>query len=198
VPTIGDAEPIYVNAQYLGTKYDAGLAWDAYLATDPRRGDDWRAVYDQARLTPDQQRLVEGFTREMKMLFVSGIWCGDCVQQGPLLQRIADANHRLSVRYVDRDEQIDLSRQIMINAGLRVPVVIFMAEDFEPVSVFGDRTLARYRALASDRLGGACPLPGAPVADDELRATLQDWLDEVERVHLILRLSGRLRTKHGD
>ena len=41
-------------------------------------------------------------------------------------------------------------------------------------------------------------MPGAPVPDDELQATLQDWLDEVERVHLILRLSGRLRRKHGD
>jgi len=27
---------------------------------------------------------------------------------------------------------------------------------------------------------------------------MQDWLDEVERVHLLLRLSGRLRQKHGD
>jgi hypothetical protein len=79
-----------------------------------------------------------------------------------------------------------------------VPVVIFMAEDYHPVSVYGDRTLTRYRALAARRLGAACPLPGAPPADDELAATLQDWLDEFERIELLLRLSSRLRQKHGD
>jgi hypothetical protein len=79
-----------------------------------------------------------------------------------------------------------------------VPVALFLAEDCELVAVFGDRTLARYRALAARQLGPTCPLPGAPVSDDELAATLQDWLNEFERVQLLLRLSGRLRQKHDD
>ena len=187
-----------MNAQYLKTKFDAALDWEAYLATDPEKADNWHKVYEQARLTPEQLRLVEGFTRELRMLFVSGIWCGDCVQQGPLVRRIAEASPCIEMRFVDRDEHLDLTEQIKINAGLRVPAVIFMAEDFEPVSFFGDRTLSRYRALALKGLGGACPLPGAPVPEDELQAALQDWLDEVERVYLILRLSARLRKKHGD
>jgi len=33
---------------------------------------------------------------------------------------------------------------------------------------------------------------------DELNATLQDWLNEFERVQLLLRLSTRLRQIHGD
>jgi hypothetical protein len=48
------------------------------------------------------------------------------------------------------------------------------------------------------KLGPACPLPGAPLPDDELAATLQDWLNEFERIELLLRLSPRLRRKHGD
>ena len=77
-------------------------------------------------------------------------------------------------------------------------MVVFMAEDYEPVSIFGDRTLSRYRAMAAKQLGGACPLPGAAVPSDELDATLQDWLDEFERIQLMLRTSSRLRAKHGD
>ncbi len=79
-----------------------------------------------------------------------------------------------------------------------MPALLFMAEDYEPVSIQGDRTLSRYRAVAAKQLGAACPLPGAPVPAQELAATLQDWLDEFERVHLLLRLSGRLREAHGD
>jgi Cu/Ag efflux pump CusA len=54
----------------------------------------------------------------------------------------------------------------------------FVNEDFEFLSLLGDRTLSRYRAIAARALGASCPLPGARVADDELAATLQDWLDE--------------------
>jgi hypothetical protein len=116
-----------------------------------------------------------------------------------MLWRIAHANARaIELKFIDRDEHIDLSERIKINTGLRVPTVIFMAEDYEPVSIFGDRTLTRYRAIAGKQLGDACPLPGAPIPQDELNATLQEWLDEVERVHLLLRLSSRLREKHGD
>ena len=79
-----------------------------------------------------------------------------------------------------------------------MPEHVIMAEDYEPVSVAGDRSLTRYRAMAAKQLAAACPLPGAPVPDEELQATLQDWLDEFERVQLLLRLSGRLRQLHGD
>ena len=187
-----------MNAAYLKSKHDAGLDYEAYLATDPKKAANWKTVHDQIRLTDEQRRLVEGFVRTMPVLCVSGIWCGDCVQQGPLIEHIAEASPGIDLKWIDRDEHLDLAEQIKINAGLRVPVVIFMAKDYEPVSIMGDRSLTRYRSLAARQLGAACPLPGAPVANEELQDTLRDWLDEFERVHLLLRLSGRLREAHGD
>jgi hypothetical protein len=149
-------------------------------------------------LTGDQKKLVGAFTRKINIIGLSGVWCGDCVQQCPLIQRIADANKVIDLRWVDRDEHDDLQRKLMINAGRRVPVLVFCAEDFELVNWYGDRTLRRYRAIAQRQLGPSCPLPGAPVDANELSQTLQDWLDEFERVHLLLRLSARLRQIHND
>ncbi|TVQ51795.1 MAG: thiol reductase thioredoxin [Phycisphaerales bacterium] len=190
--------PMTLNAQFLKSKFEAGLTYPEYLKTDPSKAESWQKIFDQIKLTPEQTKLIGGFVREMPVVVSTGIWCGDCVQQLPLLQKIAEANPVIKVRYLDRDQHSDLAEQIKICGGMRVPVAIFLAEDFEPVSIFGDRTLTRYRALASKQLGASCPLPGAPVPQDELNATLQDWLDEVERVQLLLRLSGRLREKHGD
>lgn len=195
-PTSGRLAP---DAAFLRAVWDRSLDWEGYLATDPDKAGPWRELHERIDLDDEQRRLVAGFTRELKVLVVSGIWCGDCVQQGPLLERIAEANpDRVVLRWVDRDAEPELAAMIRINAGARVPVALFMAEDFEPVSVHGDRSLTRYRALAAKQLGPSCPLPGAPIPDDELRGTLQDWLDEFERVHLLLRLSGRLRQIHGD
>jgi hypothetical protein len=156
-------------------------------------------VYNAANLTREQLGVTAGFSRQMKVLIVSGIWCGDCVQQCPLLQKITEARADLiELRLIDRDLHRDLTEQVHINAGDRVPVALFLAEDFELCSIEGDRTLSRYRALARTQLGASCPIGIAPPPADELAATLGDWLDEFERIQLMLRLSARLRKKHGD
>jgi hypothetical protein len=189
-----------MNTAFLKGKFNAALPYDRYVATGtPEQRRRWQQVYDAARLTAEQQLLVGGFVRKMNVLGVSGIWCGDCVQQCPLLQRIAEANAScLDLRFVDRDEHRDLSEQVRINGGDRVPVVLFLAEDFEFCAAYGDRTVHRYRALAARQLGPACPTGIVPPGAEELAATLQDWLGECERIQLMLRLSARLRQKHGD
>lgn len=189
-----------MDAQWLQSKHEAGLTYDAYARSGtPAQFANWQAVHHAAKLTADQQTLIAGFTRKINVIVLSGIWCGDCVQQVPLIDRIAAANSKLvDVRYLDRDQHLDLQAKVKINGGNRVPVLLFCAEDYELVSWYGDRTLTRYRAVAARQLGPSCPLPGAPIDQDELAATLQDWVDQFERVHLLLRLSARLRQKHGD
>ncbi len=189
-----------MKSSYLAEKFAAAAPYEAYVTTgteeQKRR---WSQVYTAAALTDGQRALVGGFTREMKVLIISGIWCGDCVQQCPLLQRIAEANPaKIALRLVDRDQHRDLIEPLRINAGDRVPVALFLAEDFELCFAFGDRTLSRYRALAVKQLGASCPIGIAPPDQDELKLTMQDWANEFERAQLMLRLSGRLRQKHGD
>lgn len=191
--------PHALDAAFLKRKHNAGLSFDDYVATaKPEKQQAWRDVYDSVSLTQPQKDLLASFTRDMKILVSSGVWCGDCVQQCPLLARIAEASDRIDLRFVDRDEHADLAQRIMICQGLRVPTVIFMAEDYEFIGLMGDRSLTRYRAMAAQQLGANCPLPGAPIPTEQLRATMLDWLNETERMQLLLRLSPRLRQKHGD
>ena len=189
-----------MDRTYLQQKHEAGLGYDDYVATGkPDKQSAWRAIYEQVKLTDDQKKLVGDFCREINVIAVSGTWCGDCVRQGPMLQRIAESsNGKVNLTWLDRDEHLDLQEKVKINGGNRVPVVVFCAEDYELVGWYGDKPLSRYRIAAKQALGANCPLPGAPVPQDELDAELQDWVDQFERVHLVLRLSGRLRQKHGD
>jgi len=188
------------NASLLSQKFASGLAYDRYLQTgteeQQRR---WTQVYDAARLTGAQKQLVAGFVREMKLLIFSGIWCGDCVQQCPLISRIAEANPgKIDLRFVERPKESELAPELRINGGSRVPVVIFLSEDNEWCATAGDRTVNRYRAIARAKLGPLCPTGIVAPDKDELDATLADWMDEVERVQLMLRLTPRLRQKYQD
>jgi thiol-disulfide isomerase/thioredoxin len=189
-----------MKASYLSEKFDSALKYEDYVKTgtdeQQRR---WKQVYDAAALTDVQKRLVFGFTREMKLLIVSGIWCGDCVQQCPLLARIQEANlDTIQLRLLDRDQHRDLTEQCRINAGDRVPVVLFLAEDFEFCAAYGERTINRYRALVRRYLDPACDTGIVSPDASEMAATLADWLVEVERIQLLLRFSPRLRQRHGD
>jgi thiol-disulfide isomerase/thioredoxin len=184
----------------LARKFEIALPYDRYVATGtPEQQRRWEQFHGLVRLTDAQRALVGSFTRRTHVLVVSGIWCGDCVQQCPFLAHIAAANPGvLDVRFLDRDEHKDLSALNRINGGDRVPVALFLSEDLEWCGTVGDRTLARYRTLALKQLGAACStgLFGPPA--DEVADALQDWVDEFERVQLMLRLSPRLRQRHGD
>jgi len=185
----------------LRTKFAAGVPYDAYVAAGkPHEQHNWQGFHSRVHPTDAERALLAGFARRINVLCISGIWCGDCVQQCPFLAHIERANPScIALRFVDRDEHADLADGLKICGGKRVPVVLFLNEDFEFVSLLGDRTLSRYRALAARNLGGAaCPLPGAPTPPDEIAAELQDFVDEFERVHLLLRLSPKLRQRHGD
>lgn len=184
----------------LKAKFDQGLSYGDYVATGTAAQQErWREAAAGVRLTEAQRGLIGSFFRRINMLVVSGVWCGDCVAQCPMLAAIAAAARPgvIELRLVDRDEHLDLAEPLRICGGLRVPTVLWLNEDFEFVSLLGDRTLSRYRAMAAKRLGAACPLPGAALPSDEVAATLQDWVDETERVHLLLTLSPKLTARHG-
>lgn len=158
----------------------------------------WGRSYAGVQLTAAQQALVAGWTREMHLLCLAGAWCGDCVHQCPHLQRIAEANPLLRLRFLDRDEQPELRDALGLCGGKRVPMVVFLSEDDTFCGLYGDRTLSTYRRLAGELAGAACPTGLVPPAQDADAAVLGDWLHELERIQLMLRLSHRLRAKHKD
>ncbi|MBC8105091.1 MAG: thioredoxin family protein [Anaerolineae bacterium] len=191
-----------MDAAFLSAKFELALPYDQYVQTgtdeQQRR---WKQVYDAAgnAITPAQRETLNGFVRDMNVLIISGIWCGDCVQQCPLIQRLAEVNAaKVHVRLIDRDEHKELSHQFRVNAGDRVPVTIFLSEDFAFCGAYGDRTLHRYRAIARRQLGASCPTGLAAPDADELAATTLDWMNEIERMQLMMRLSPRLRARHID
>ncbi len=182
------------------SKFEQALGYHEFLERYGSEGhrERWQRVYEAVALTRDQRALLQGFQRDMNLLVLAGVWCGDCVNQCPILQRFAEVTPRIRLRFLDRDEHPDVRELLSINRGYRIPVVVFLSEDFVEVARYGERTLSLYRQMAADRLGPACPVGVVPPGEDLLRRVVQEWLNEVERVQLLLRLSPRLRLAHGD
>jgi hypothetical protein len=190
-----------MSPSILQEKFEQGLPYGPFVAAGELAGHrpPWDQRYGQLELTPEQSELVGSFTRKINVLCLTGPWCGDCALQGAAMGRVAEANADcIDMRFIVRTEEHgDLIVPNQINGGFRVPLTWFMAEDFEPVSRYGDRTLSRYRSMARKMLGEGSNVHAAP-PDDPVRTVLDEVLAEFERVHLLLRLSARLRQIHGD
>src|SRR5690606_9435480 len=141
---------------------------------------------------------LQSFRRRMNVLVVAGAWCGDCVNQCPIFDRFAAENENIHIRYFDRDEHPDLAEELSMCGGNRVPAVQFLSEDGQPCGRYGDRTLAKHREIATSQTGAACPTGIVPPEGELLYAVIGEWLNEFERIQLMLRTSTRLRQRHGD
>ena len=158
----------------------------------------WQATFDAVTLTGPQKQLLKSFTRETNALVLAGAWCGDCASQCPIFDRFAKAAPVLKVRYLDNADHPDVQAELSINGGKRIPAVVFFSEDGYEVARYGERTLSKYRQMMRDFAGDSCPT-GIGTSNDPLLAQVtQDWLNEFERVQWLLRLSARLRQRHGD
>lgn len=192
-----------MTSDNLKTEFDRGKPFESFVRSmSLNHQPQWRERYGRLELSAPQQSVVDSFARSMNLLCLTGPWCGDCALQGAAFARIADASKgKIQLRFLPKDEIVaELMARNRVNGGDRVPLTWLMAEDFEPCARFGDRTLSRYRSMARKALGDnpAASNVWTPPPQDPVREVLQEVLDEVERAQLMLRLSPRLREKHGD
>jgi hypothetical protein len=183
-----------------GATFETGLPYRDFLE---KYGSEehirrWDAVHAEVQLSDAQRQLLGGFVREMKVLVVAGAWCGDCVNQCPIFDHFAAANDLICIRYFDRDDSSELARALGTCGAPRVPSVLFLSEDNFVCGRYGDRTLSKYRAMAQSQFGATCPSGIVPEEGSLMQQVVQDWLDEFERIQLMLRTSGRLRQLHND
>ena len=180
--------------------FEEALSYKAFLDqyAKPAQRARWDAQHARVALLPDQNALLRSFVRELRVLCLCGAWCGDCINQCPPFDHFAQASKAIDLRFLDRDARPEIREALTINGGQRVPVLVFLSEDGQEVFRYGDRPLSVYRKLAADQLGPACPTGLVPPSSEAIRAATSEWLDEFERAQWILRLSPRLREKHGD
>jgi hypothetical protein len=181
-------------------KFGQGRSYADFVARYANDGQKqrWRQVHEQVKLTAAQRQLLGSFTRTMPVLCLAGAWCGDCINQCPIYEHFAVAAPVIQLRFLDRDDHADVQRELKINGGDRVPVLVFFSEDGFEAARHGERTLSKYRQMMRDQTGPHCPTGITAPGDKLLVEVTQDWLNEFERVQWLLRLSPRLRQKHGD
>ncbi len=196
-------EPKYRDARsdFWRRHFETATPYDDYLkASDPQKAARWAALASTIPpLTKEQKDRLSGLGRKLNVLVYSGVWCGDCVRQGPMIEKISRAcGPGVQAKFIERDASEALQEELRVLGALRVPIAVFLSEDFFEIARIGDRTLSTYRAKARREIGPACYAGLIAPPADELAAELEEWVAAFERILLMLRLSPMLRERYGD
>ena len=189
-----------IRQDFWRQEFEKAKPYDDYLAQSPENhATKWREMAQRISLPDPQKAIVAQFAdRKINALCLSGVWCGDCVRQGPMFQAIARACPSVDLRFVERDDDSRIANELRINGAFKVPMLVFLSEDFYELGRFGDRLLTVYRRMARTQLGPTCDTGLIAPPADELNAEIAEWVDIFWRMYLILRLSPFLRERYGD
>ncbi len=180
--------------------FETGLSYKDFLAKygTPEQQRRWAGIHADVQLSDAQRQVLSSFKRKMPVIVLAGAWCGDCVNQCPIFDHFASASRVLDIRFFDRDANPELAAEMSVCGAARVPAVLFFSEDWFRCGLYGDRTLSKYRQMTADFAGAACPTGIGSPERTLLDAVVQEWLNEFERIQLMLRTSARLRKLHAD
>ena len=187
------------RSEFWRSLFEQASVYEAYLeGSKQEHAQRWRDSEKRVpALSEEQLKRLQGYDRELNVLVYSGIWCGDCSRQGPLLKKLAEAcGEKVKIRFIEREASPELMEELRIVGATRVPIVVFLSEDFWEMARFGERTLSVYRAKAAREIGRE--FDAGILSPKARERELADWVDIFERVLIMLRLSPPLRRRHGD
>ena len=194
-------KPAYYDnrSEFWKSHWQRAVGYEDFLVcAKPEEAARWGEAYARTPdLTPEDQARVKGYNREVNILLYAGAWCPDCARTGPNLQRLAEAaGEKVKLRVIDRDASRELKEELRILGATRVPVAIFLTEDFWEIVRVGDRTLSVYRSKMAREIGRG--VDQGILSPEARRRELDEWLDTLERVLIMARLAPVLRKRHGD
>jgi thiol-disulfide isomerase/thioredoxin len=186
-------EQIFRDALSIGQDYEQYISGGT--ATQIEK---FRLYEGKIELGQTELATISSWRRKLNVLVFSGLWCGDCARQCPMIAKIAGKNALVTLRFLDNREHANIADEFRIHGASRVPTAIFISEDFFELARFGDRTYSHYKRKVMREAGPSCDagLGVSPV--EELQEELREWLAIFDRVQCLLHLSPMLRERYGD
>jgi len=160
-------------------RFAQGYDFAAYTEKMGDDGHKFVARYEKCTIRPDDAAFFAGSKEPVNILVLSESWCPDCVQNVPIVAKIASLNPRLRVSIFPRDENLDVMDEFLTDGRRTIPTVVFFDGDFKEIGRWIERPAAVKRGLAA-----GTDEAKAAVKRDYLQGKYQD--DVVREIREIL------------
>src|SRR5579885_2763577 len=169
-------------------RFEQGMTYNAFKAQMTRNQERFQANEQALVLDPADVAVFSNLPRPLDVLVLAEDWCGDVINNLPILGRLAAESGKLNVRIFLRDQNLDLMDQYLNQGQFRsIPVFVFFDAQFNEVGRFIERpaSVTERRARQRRDLFAQHPEFGSP-------DTPADQLPEEIRV-AIMQETTRLR-----
>lgn len=157
-----------------------GLTYEQYKAQMTRNQDRLETNERNVELTSADLAPWQRLPRPLKVLVLAEDWCGDVIDNLPILGRLAAETGKLDVRIFLRDQNLELMDQYLKDGKFRsIPTCVFFDDQFRELGRFIERpaSVTERRAQRRKELYAQNPAFGDP-------ATPVDQLSEEVRTQV--------------
>ncbi|MHC4473610.1 MAG: thioredoxin family protein [Planctomycetota bacterium] len=144
---------------FTDAEWEAGVAWETYLAGVEKHRDLWHHHYSQAELPENARARLGDLPGPRRVLVLSEDWCGDAARSVPWIVRAAEAAPGVSLRLIDIAGQDELMLRHLSKGARAIPVAIVQDEGGRELGWWGPRPAA-LQAMLRQKLADEGP-PGS-------------------------------------
>ncbi|MDK2970911.1 MAG: hypothetical protein PWP23_666 [Candidatus Sumerlaeota bacterium] len=136
--------------------HQSGLPFAQWLdqGENPDHQARMRALVSELVLSPETRALLAGLSRTVNVVAIAEDWCGDVVRHAPVLEVLAQASKRLSVRYVSREQHPDVFVRFLTNGGEAIPKFVFLSDKWVECGNWGPMPAQHRRLIARGKAAG--------------------------------------------
>lgn len=121
-------------------RFEQGMTYAEYKAQMTRNRERLEENEHTLQLAADDAAFFADLPQRLNVLVLAEDWCGDVINNLPVLAKLAEAGDRLNLRIFLRDQNLDLMDQYLKEGKHRsIPVFAFFDAELRPLGHFIER-----------------------------------------------------------
>lgn len=115
--------------------YDKGISAATYMEELDKHKENFHHIYENFQVPSEDLAFLQG-KENVRVLVLAEVWCGHCMLDIPILLRTLEAGD-IPVKFLRRDENLELMDQYLVNGKRYIPIFIFIDENGEEIGKWG-------------------------------------------------------------
>jgi hypothetical protein len=133
-------------------RFEAGMTYDEWKAGMTRNRERFETLEGRVEILPEDLAAFRRLLTPLNVLVLAEDWCGDVINNLPVLGRLAAESGTLNLRIFLRDQHPDLMDQYLNQGQYKsIPVFAFFDDDFREIGRWIERPASVTRAREEKR-----------------------------------------------
>lgn len=116
--------------------FEKGLLVEDYIVQHEDHKDNFHNILNNFQPPSDEEFIKQLKERNLRAIVLAEVWCGHCMLNIPIFLKLAEKAN-ISVRFLNRDENLELMDQYLTNGNRVIPIFIFIDEEGNEVAKWG-------------------------------------------------------------